>query len=57
MIGKDCMKWISFFEKQPEHGQDIWYYGEHIGVWAGEYVWHNPIYLSLLILRIWAGWV
>jgi hypothetical protein len=31
------MKWISFFDRQPEHGQGIWYYGEHIGVWAGEY--------------------
>jgi hypothetical protein len=31
------MEWISFFEKQPEQGQGIWYYGEHIGVWAGEY--------------------
>jgi len=31
------MEWISFFEKRPEHGQRIWYYGEYIGVWAGEY--------------------
>ncbi len=31
------MEWISFFEKQPEQGQGIWYYGKHIGVWAGEY--------------------
>jgi len=31
------MEWISFFERQPEHGQGIWYYGECIGVWAGEY--------------------
>ena len=29
--------WISFFDRQPEDGQGIWYYGEHIGVWAGEY--------------------
>ena len=31
------MNWISFFDRQPEDGQHIWYYGEHIGVWAGEY--------------------
>ena len=31
------MEWISFFDRQPEDGQGIWYYGQHIGVWAGEY--------------------
>ena len=31
------MEWISFFERQPEDGQGIWYYGEYIGVWCGEY--------------------
>lgn len=31
------MEWISFFDRKPEHGQGIWYYGEYIGVWAGEY--------------------
>jgi hypothetical protein len=31
------MEWISFFDHQPEDGQDIWYYGEHIGVWTGKY--------------------
>ena len=31
-------QWISFFEKQPEDGQGIWYYGHKIGVWCGEYV-------------------
>ena len=31
------MEWISFFERQPENGQSIWYYGECIGVWSGEY--------------------
>ena len=31
------MEWISFFEKQPEDGQDIWYYGPMIGVWSGKY--------------------
>ena len=30
-------QWISFFERQPENGQGIWYYGQHIGVWSGEY--------------------
>ena len=29
--------WISFFDKLPEDGQKIWYYGEWIGVWLGEY--------------------
>lgn len=31
------MEWISFFAKQPEHGQKIFYYGEPIGVWMGHY--------------------
>jgi hypothetical protein len=31
------MEWISFFEKQPEHGQKIYYYGQYIGVWMGHY--------------------
>jgi hypothetical protein len=31
------MEWISFFEKQPEQGQSIWYYGEALGVWRGTY--------------------
>jgi len=31
------MEWISFFERQPHDGQQIFYYGEHIGVWAGRY--------------------
>ena len=31
------MEWISFFERQPYEGQQIFYYGEHIGVWAGRY--------------------
>ena len=31
------MEWISFFEKQPYEGQQIFYYGEPIGVWAGRY--------------------
>jgi len=29
--------WISFFDRQPEDGQGIWYYGEHIGIWLGHY--------------------
>lgn len=29
--------WISFFARQPEVGQDIYYYGEPIGVWRGTY--------------------
>lgn len=39
------MNWISFFEKQPENGQGIWYYGEMIGVWCGEYVYspNDPV--------------
>ena len=31
------MEWISFFDRQPADGQKIWYYGEPIGVWKGEY--------------------
>jgi len=31
------MEWISFFERQPEDGDKIWYYGPYIGVWRGEY--------------------
>lgn len=31
------MEWISFFEHQPHDDQQIFYYGEHIGVWAGRY--------------------
>lgn len=34
------MDWISFFEKQPEHGQKIYYYGQYIGVWLGHYEYH-----------------
>jgi hypothetical protein len=39
------MEWISFFERQPEDGQGIWYYGQHIGVWSGEYVYspNDPV--------------
>jgi hypothetical protein len=39
------MEWLSFFDRQPENGQGIWYYGEHIGVWAGEYVYspNDPV--------------
>jgi hypothetical protein len=38
-------QWISFFERQPENGQGIWYYGQHIGVWSGEYVYspNDPV--------------
>lgn len=32
--------WTSFFEKLPEHGQKIYYYGEVIGVWQGRYEFH-----------------
>ena len=31
------MEWISFFDRQPENKQEIFYYGEHIGVWYGRY--------------------
>ena len=31
------MEWISFFDRQPEDGQKIWYYGKYIGVWVGIY--------------------
>ena len=31
------MEWISFFERQPYDGQQIFYYGDYIGVWAGRY--------------------
>lgn len=31
------MEWISFFEKQPYDDQQIFYYGEYLGVWAGRY--------------------
>jgi hypothetical protein len=31
------MEWISFFERQPKHGQKIFYYGQPIGVWMGHY--------------------
>jgi hypothetical protein len=29
--------WISFFERQPKHGETIFYYGQPIGVWMGRY--------------------
>lgn len=29
--------WISFFARQPEAGQSIYYYGPPIGVWRGRY--------------------
>ena len=31
------MEWISFFDRQPEDGQPIYYYGKYIGVWFGQY--------------------
>jgi hypothetical protein len=31
------MEWISFFDRQPEDGQEIYYYGEYVGVWRGVY--------------------
>jgi hypothetical protein len=31
------VNWISFFDRQPEDGQKIWYYGKYIGVWVGIY--------------------
>jgi hypothetical protein len=34
------MEWISFFEKQPKDYQEIFYYGEYIGVWYGHYEYH-----------------
>ena len=34
------MEWISFFERQPKHGQTIFYYGQPIGVWVGRYEYH-----------------
>lgn len=45
------MEWISFFERQPENGQSIWYYGKYIGVWAGRYEYHpnDPISHHLMI--------
>jgi len=45
------VQWISFFEKQPEHGQGIWYYGECIGVWAGKYIYdpNDPVSHHLMI--------
>lgn len=29
--------WISFFDRRPEPGQAIYYYGQPIGVWRGRY--------------------
>lgn len=35
------MTWINAMERLPEHGQEVWYYGEHLGVWRGRYEYHE----------------
>jgi hypothetical protein len=40
------MEWISFFDKRPQHGQTIFYYGERIGVWLGTYEYHHDDIVS-----------
>ena len=45
------MEWISFFEKQPKHGQQIFYYGEYIGVWAGRYIYSPDDPISAHIIH------
>ena len=47
------MEWISFFEQQPEDGQLIYYYGEYIGVWAGQYIYspNDPVSPHILICK------
>lgn len=40
------MEWISFFgPRRPINGQKIFYYGEFIGVWSGNYSldWEDPV--------------
>lgn len=34
------MGWISAMETLPQHGQEVWYYGEYLGVWRGHYEFH-----------------
>jgi hypothetical protein len=45
------MEWISFFERKPTEGQSIWYYGEYIGVWHGNYVYsvNDPVSPHLIV--------
>jgi len=45
------MEWISFFEKQPKDYQEVFYYGQHIGVWLGHYEYHSddPVSPHILI--------
>lgn len=52
------MEWISFFEKRPKHGQKIFYYGEPIGVWYGEYRYvPEDLCCPHLILSLECAWV
>ena len=40
------MEWISFFgPRRPINGQKIYYFGEYIGVWRGEYAYspNDPV--------------
>jgi len=32
--------WISAMDRLPQHGQKVWYYGPHLGVWRGRYEYH-----------------
>jgi len=31
------MIWIKCYERMPINGQEVWYWGEPIGVWRGRY--------------------
>jgi len=40
------MEWISFFgPRRPINGQKVYYFGEYIGVWRGEYAYspNDPV--------------
>jgi len=32
--------WIDAMTKLPQHGQKVWYYGPHVGLWRGRYEYH-----------------
>jgi hypothetical protein len=40
------MGWINAMEQLPQPGQQVWYYGRHLGVWWGRYEFHPDALVS-----------
>ena len=40
------MSWVNAMESLPHHGQEVWYYGDCLGVWRGRYEFHPDALVS-----------